>query len=130
MPGRSRSRRSNQSPPLVSAKREFFKCKPEIFLKNCEPRLDGGRIGDRRKQKTPLMAAFSAAAWVKLERPDLLAGAPGFEPGNGGIKIRCLTTWLRPNRYRRAASKRFRVRRRDHSGAGAPDQRPPATLYK
>jgi hypothetical protein len=26
-----------------------------------------------------------------------LAGAPGLEPGNGGIKIRCLTTWLRPN---------------------------------
>ena len=26
----------------------------------------------------------------------VLAGAPGFEPGNGGIKIRCLTTWLRP----------------------------------
>ena len=26
-----------------------------------------------------------------------LAGAPGFEPGNGGIKIRCLTTWRRPN---------------------------------
>jgi hypothetical protein len=25
-----------------------------------------------------------------------LAGAPGFEPGNAGIKIRCLTTWLRP----------------------------------
>ena len=25
-----------------------------------------------------------------------MAGAPGFEPGNGGIKIRCLTTWLRP----------------------------------
>ena len=32
-----------------------------------------------------------------LRRPDWLAGAPGFEPGNGGIKIRCLTTWLRPN---------------------------------
>jgi hypothetical protein len=26
-----------------------------------------------------------------------LAGAPGFEPGNGGIKIRCLTSWRRPN---------------------------------
>ncbi len=25
-----------------------------------------------------------------------LAGVPGFEPGNGGIKIRCLTTWLHP----------------------------------
>lgn len=26
-----------------------------------------------------------------------MAGAPGFEPGDGGIKIRCLTSWLRPN---------------------------------
>ena len=26
-----------------------------------------------------------------------MAGAGGFEPPNGGIKIRCLTTWLRPN---------------------------------
>src|SRR3569833_3010331 len=25
---------------------------------------------------------------------------PGFEPGNGGIKIRCLTTWLHPTRAR------------------------------
>jgi hypothetical protein len=25
-----------------------------------------------------------------------MAGAGGFEPPNGGIKIRCLTTWLRP----------------------------------
>ena len=27
-----------------------------------------------------------------------LAGAGGIEPPNGGIKIRCLTAWLRPNR--------------------------------
>src|SRR5262245_19818991 len=27
----------------------------------------------------------------------ILAGAPGIEPGNGRIKIRCLTAWLRPN---------------------------------
>ena len=26
-----------------------------------------------------------------------LAGAEGFEPPNGGIKTRCLTTWRRPN---------------------------------
>src|SRR5277367_3745123 len=26
-----------------------------------------------------------------------MAGAGGFEPPDGGIKIRCLTTWLRPN---------------------------------
>jgi hypothetical protein len=40
-----------------------------------------------------------------------LAGAPGFEPGNGGIKIRCLTTWLRPKT------------RADHTGAGGTGQR-------
>ncbi len=35
---------------------------------------------------------------------NVLAGAGGFEPPNGGIKIRCLTTWLRPNaRCRNAA---------------------------
>ena len=31
----------------------------------------------------------------------LLAGAEGFEPPYRGIKIRCLTTWLRPNRLGR-----------------------------
>src|SRR5215471_1805807 len=46
-----------------------------------------------------------------------LAGAGGFEPPYGGIKIRCLTTWLRPiarrsingsppTRKRRTASRR------------------------
>ena len=29
-----------------------------------------------------------------------LAGAGGVEPPYGGIKIRCLTTWLRPNARR------------------------------
>ncbi len=29
--------------------------------------------------------------------PETLAGAGGFEPPHGGIKVRCLTTWLRPN---------------------------------
>ena len=43
--------------------------------------------------------------------PHRLAGAPGFEPGNGGIKIRCLTTWLRP------------IARADHTGASGAEQR-------
>ena len=33
-------------------------------------------------------------------RADWLAGAGGFEPPYGGIKIRCLTTWLRPTTQR------------------------------
>ena len=27
-----------------------------------------------------------------------MAGVPGFEPGRGGIKTRCLTAWLYPNK--------------------------------
>ncbi len=27
-----------------------------------------------------------------------MAGVPGFEPGHGGIKTRCLTAWLYPNK--------------------------------
>ena len=26
-----------------------------------------------------------------------MAGAAGFEPTNNGVRVRCLTTWLRPN---------------------------------
>ncbi len=25
-----------------------------------------------------------------------MAGVPGFEPGHGGIRTRCLTAWLHP----------------------------------
>src|ERR1700732_3027762 len=54
-----------------------------------------------------------------------LAGAPGFEPGDGGIKIRCLTTWLRPNTLANPG----RDRAADHTEAGSPDQRcPPLAL--
>ena len=36
-------------------------------------------------------------SWRSLRIPECVAGAGGFEPPDGGIKIRCLTTWLRPN---------------------------------
>lgn len=32
----------------------------------------------------------------QFHRTDSLAGADGFEPPVNGIKIRCLTAWLRP----------------------------------
>src|SRR5690242_10207603 len=57
-----------------------------------------------------------------MERLDWLAGAPGFEPGNGGIKIRCLTTWLRPTRtgatLTRAAGARNDARRASRARCG------------
>src|SRR5688500_2919581 len=42
----------------------------------------------------------------------LLAGVEGFEPPNGGIKTRCLTTWRHPNCLTlRAAGQFFQQRR-------------------
>jgi hypothetical protein len=45
------------------------------------------RRGDRcTVPKTRECQAFSLRAEMGPERPHWLAGAPGFEPGNGGIK--------------------------------------------
>ena len=68
-----------------------------------------------------------------------LAGAPGFEPGNGGTKNRCLTTWRRPNAFRGAAVLSRRDRRwqlptgkgrRMTSGRHSPLAGHPAAGYK
>ena len=34
----------------------------------------------------------------------MMAGIPGFEPGNAGIKNRCLTAWRYPNHYKTLTS--------------------------
>src|SRR5580698_3942666 len=51
----------------------------------------------RARRRGPRNAAHSPDHGEVAEFRECLAGAPGFEPGNGGVKIRCLTTWLRPN---------------------------------
>ena len=49
---------------------------------------------------------FSADASFQKTNPlKRLAGAGGFEPPYGGIKIRCLTTWLRPNRQQNTVAR-------------------------
>src|SRR6185437_5239352 len=55
-----------------------------------------------------------------LRRKPNLAGAEGFEPSNAGIKIRCLTTWRRPNR---PEIQRFSGKRRTPWGTKAADHR-------
>jgi hypothetical protein len=42
----------------------------------------------RRSRERPNYGAFSGVRRRTPKRGDWLAGAPGFEPGNGGIKIR------------------------------------------
>ena len=48
------------------------------------------------RRRTAWQAASTTRARATLSTR--LAGAPGLEPGNGGIKIRCLTAWLRPTK--------------------------------
>ena len=43
------------------------------------------------------LQGFRANGVNYLKLSEWLAGAGGIEPPNGGIKIRCLTAWLRPN---------------------------------
>ena len=42
-----------------------------------------------------------------------MAGVPGFEPGHDGVKVRCLTAWLYPNKI--TSLRYFRNNLRSHS---------------
>ena len=44
-----------------------------------------------------------------------MAGPPGFEPGHDGVKVRCLTAWLRANWWRGTDSNRRTLRERIYS---------------
>src|SRR5262245_31365943 len=55
-------------------------------LKSGDARRDRQRAAEN---EVPVQCAIAGASQ--------LAGAGGIEPPNGGIKIRCLTAWLRPN---------------------------------
>ena len=109
---------------LISEIREYFNSRAEIFSLLLRGKFEFVTQRQLPNSKSAAVAASSRQQPKHMKRLDWLAGAPGFEPGNGGIKIRCLTTWLRPNRCRRAAPNSPRTRRPDHSGADRPNQRP------
>src|SRR3954468_12219093 len=48
--------------------------------------------------KPAIGGLFCDGLWPNRDQRDCLAGAGGFEPPHGGIKIPCLTTWRRPKR--------------------------------
>ena len=50
-----------------------------------------------RARESPANAGFCTHYRKCLAEKDCLAGAGGFEPPYGGIKIRCLTAWRRPS---------------------------------
>src|SRR5205823_6066344 len=83
----------------VSQKRECPGIGPETFG-NFSLRLR--RVGvyrpSEKREKARILRAFRDYRAICLRLNDWVAGAGGIEPPNGGIKIRCLTAWLRPNR--------------------------------
>ena len=61
----------------------IFRISSEIFLsnlKNPQTRINKGKTGECSKLAS--LRFFS-----------LKAGLPGFEPGNDGVRVRCLTVW-------------------------------------
>src|SRR6202166_1321708 len=92
------------SPRRVSRKREFSWIRLETFG-NVRPKKFEHRspetIGDK---KSPHLAGLSHRKKEILSNAECLAGAGGFEPPHGGIKIHCLTTWRRPNSVCRKAA--------------------------
>src|SRR5262249_15523968 len=88
--------------------------------------LTGLRTRQERTFRMSRGTTFRTTRLTKTSSPlnnwtnvNLLAGAGGLEPPNGGIKIRCLTTWLRPISGGLLAPQR----RADHSGRAVGDQR-------
>ena len=69
---------------------DFAKARPEIWEM-------GVRRQDRLRERPAFSGPVARGLQTSRRRSDWLAGAGGIEPPNGGIKIRCLTAWLRPN---------------------------------
>src|SRR5262249_5259671 len=88
---------------VAGSLRKGLKRRPMVVKVNIDGKIDAAK----KAQTTTLSICYT------------LAGAGGLEPPNGGIKIRCLTTWLRPSR----AARLRRGRARDHSGRKLADQR-------
>src|SRR6476469_9466493 len=77
---------------------------PRIYRHICRQilRLQGAALDLGRTNPKILLEMYQMLAhedeWVRTAANADVAGAGGFEPPYGGIKIHCLTTWRRPNR--------------------------------
>src|SRR5437763_5612017 len=67
---------------------------------------------------------------IRRARSQKLAGVEGFEPPNGGIKTRCLTTWRHPSTRRSYQSAPLRMGGGRASYAASPTPRVPEKLVE
>jgi hypothetical protein len=87
--------------PAVAARFGRAPALPVHRRENLHRLPQGHRPPSTRYARRPGLAAaglLSQTGLVFSFDVGALAGAGGIEPPNGGIKIRCLTAWLRPNR--------------------------------
>ncbi len=73
------------------------------FVNRLETETRNGHQGRRayrpiNRKSRPVVGFSRVISGHFPKSSDWLAGAGGFEPPYGGIKIHCLTTWRRPNR--------------------------------
>jgi hypothetical protein len=106
---------SRQNPPRIPTARYTAQCPIEPGLQRRSPkngnilkngqrlsrvwRPDRGESAPRRPDANPASPCSGVSRRTLrnyLILQGLLAGAGGFEPPHGGIKIHCLTTWRRP----------------------------------
>ena len=131
----SSSARTTPRPRRASIRRRKRRVGQELALVLSRPLADELRqsVGARTNGAAPLAADIDGTRAEQLGQPETgrcrppatnsgpsheMAGAGGFEPPHGGIKIRCLTTWRRPNRAR--------VRRRHDVNGRRPSTTSPA----
>ena len=75
-------------------------CAPERYLQAARNVLRQRRSGIARKQRQCVAGTHKPVRCARSLPPASageLAGVEGFEPPNGGIKTRCLTTWRHPS---------------------------------
>ncbi|WP_319925125.1 hypothetical protein, partial [Xenorhabdus littoralis] len=58
-----------------------------------EEEIEQNRFFDGRKTKKPPIGGLLFQRITSCNTLTVMAGVPGFEPGNAGIRIRCLTAW-------------------------------------
>jgi hypothetical protein len=130
LPSPARSSRSNRSPPPGSATREFSKYWPETFGKNFKFCGDTGHARDSATPKKRPTCGLSRTFWAPIKRErSWELGRQDSNLGMAESKSAALPLGYAPTGTGRAAAKRFRARRADHSGGALPDQCPQLPYY-
>ncbi len=101
--------KNNQEALIEEFKTLFIKSESKLdSIKEIVLRIEN--LGDASLLEFSLRLYQIKDLLLWLRQKYLLVGTEGFEPTHGGIKTRCLTTWLRPNKWRQKRANKIRRR--------------------